>query len=368
MHAPYESVKVEWNSDKTGLYVSLPWVSLEIEVFVQDRQWVEEAITYLHKDWTNQSVQRFLNELSGCDIAYSSPRSIDDIGTGLTLSDEPNLLAEDALKTPLSFSKFICQNTEDITDVSLPQAWEWDLEKICRVSNIKGTDLYDPITIVSYLKGMLLASDAMTDSYRQELPVLLDQLRERSEPKFFTFMLMMLRQTHYITEKFQQYVPLVLNIFSEAATEIQQFIDEEKGHDKLMELSLSALGCENPDDIKVLKENILIMELLNFAVNSTPLAFTVLVGYFEGGHYGDADPLAEVLKKSSVPKSAFGYERHFEINRDGDHNEVLHSFANKLPAQDAQSVAIAARILELACYKGRSLDQDYVNRVQALLS
>jgi hypothetical protein len=363
IYLPYPNLQIDWNSDKSGFMLSLPWIMLEIETLAEDLPWIEKAINFLHLDQTHEAVQRFLSQLKEYNVAYIAPRILPDKTLSMK-DDKISDLSPEILQTPREFAQEIDTEASLALNIQLSPRWQWNVEEVYQACQIADTQFYDPLTLISYLQGYMLQSDALTDEFRTTIPSLLDQLRQMNEPAFFSFMKMMLRQTHYITACFQKYAPLSLQTFPEAEEEIEDFLREEKGHDKLMEHSLKVLGVDVPETISVLPENILLISLFKAAIERCPLAFTAMVGFFEGGEYGETDPIADVLKKSSLPQSALGYERHFEINKAGNHNEVIQDLAKKLPLQTRESVAFTTRLLELAAYIGSASDKYLVSVLQ----
>lgn len=249
----------------------------------------------------------------------------------------------------------------------LPNAWGWNLEEILSKSKIVGIPYYDPITAGSLLMGKHLETEAQTGQERDSLPQFLDLLRQKDEGSFFDLSRQLIRQTHYITSRFEKHSSQALTSFKEAAPEILDFIADEKGHDRLMLHSLKALGCENPNKIDVCPESTALMKLLEVSARHFPLSFACLISFFEGASYGVSDPIADVLAKSSRPDASMGYKIHFNINKDGHHNNVAFDLLKKLPMQPMKSVEIAARSLELAARLGNMFDVSFVQKVKRRL-
>ncbi|WP_032113555.1 hypothetical protein [Candidatus Paracaedibacter symbiosus] len=363
-YIPFPSLKTCWYNDKSGFTLSLPWVTLEIDVTREDFPWIEKAIDFLHIDNNNEEVQKFLGILSDHSVAYINPRT--ELKNARIMPNE--VLQAIPLQTPWELAGWVLRGSDSsLHNLQLSLQWQWRLEEICQVSQIEGTDFYDPVTVITFLRGLMLEADATTDQFRVNLPNSLDLLRQHDEKKFFEFMKGMLRQTHYITQKFQEYAPTSLGNFPEAADEITQFLKEEKGHDKLMEHSLKVLGCENPTEIDPSLETTLTMDIFKKAIEICPMAFVAMVGFFEGGEYGESDPIADILKKSSLPEAALGYQRHFEINRQENHNNMVYTLAQKLPLQTYESVLFTVRALELVCYLASSSDRVLAMRAEALI-
>jgi hypothetical protein len=366
-YIPYPSLRIRWHPHQKGFHLSLPWLSLEIEVNPEDLSWIYDATDTLNVP-TNEKVQKFFQLLSDYTAAYVAPRKLKEVPEPLNSGLNSIPIKSIPLESPLSFAQWIMEDSSLTNLFRLKPSWEWDTEEICRVSRMEETPFYDPVTVITFLRGLILEADAKTDQYRLNLSHILDRLRVHNENSFFTFMIGMLRHTHYITQKFQEYTPAILTNFAEATEEITQFLKEEKGHDKLMEHSLKALGCDHPENIFPALETRLLMEIFNKTIETSPLAFTAMIGIFEGGDYGEVDPLAEVLKKSSVPDSALGYQRHFEINKEENHNQMIYTLAQKLPLQSYESVIFTARTLELACYISTFSDQGLASKAGTLLS
>jgi hypothetical protein len=183
----------------------------------------------------------------------------------------------------------------------------------------------------------------------------LDQLRQEDEAAFFRVCQKALRQTLYITANcVPSLMPATRNPALPTAL-VTQFIREEKGHDLLVKKTMEALGVEEPESFPVLDETRWSMELLAFAAEHLPFAFSCIVSAFEGNNYADRDPLGEILEKSSCPESVRGIETHFQINKNGKHSLIGEKFVlNMQPVSKAELIA-AARLVELIVFLGNEL-------------
>ncbi len=361
---PYPQLEIHWIHDTSRFKLNLPWVELEVEVTDDDLPWVEKAIGLLNNTPGDPRVQKFLSLLNHHFIAYHAPhpkesseKKLDD----MDIKDIP-------LATPEDLIRWIapsCNLSQDYMDILT--SWQWDVLEIAGISKIPETPYYDPLSVITFLWGKVLTVDAEGGIYREKLTQGLDALRVQNEASFFEYMKKLIRQTHYITEKFQEYCPLALTTFTQGTSAINQFIEEEKGHDKLMSSSLKILDCDDPSQIAPYSQTVILMEAFKKAAQTCPLAFTALVGFFEGGTYGASDPLADILKKSSKPKAAQGYARHFDINRDHHHNKVIYNLAAKIPAVSYDAVVFVSRLLELTARLGKVSDELYALEVNHLL-
>lgn len=367
IYHPYPQLKIHWHPGHQGFTLTLPWVELEIEVEDQDFPWIQDAIENLHQTPENPNVQKFIEALSEHHIAYPAPRLKEYLKDEFeTYPNEKKQVS--SLISPQDFMSWTSPHLELSPDYIRNFTWQWDVAEITQVTQVHSTSLYDPLSVVSYVWGKVLTADAQGGIFREKLTHLLNALRERDEPTFFNFMKDLLRQTHYITRKFQEYCPLGLTIFKKAHDEIKNFIQEEKGHDKLMSASLKILGYDDPKEIAVYPETIFLMEAFKKSAELCPMTFTAMVGFFEGGVYGASDPLADVLKQSSKPQAAHGYDRHFQINNASNHNQVVYTLATKLPLQTYDQVVFLTRFMELIAHIGKTSDQRYANQLQKLLN
>ena len=136
-------------------------------------------------------------------------------------------------------------------------------------------------------------------------------------------------------------------------------MDEELGHDTLMTESLHILGCIQPEDVAVFPSLITLMRLYKATTSLSPLAFTLLTGYFEGISYTEHDDLAVVLQQSSRPQAGKGYAIHHTINKEGNHKDFIYQLASQLSAVSQQEAAMAVRTLEVACHIGIEHDKKF---------
>jgi hypothetical protein len=360
MYIPHKEMKVSWDSSQTDLTVSLPWVSIDIDINPNDRIWVQEAIENLYDRPSHASVQKFLEPLKEYNVGYYAPQA--SIPSKLPSSSQ-SLLDISVISSPHNFITYLgSQFLEELND--LPSQWCWDIEEICEASLIANTLAYDSLSVGSLLIGKMLGSEAQTKNQRIDLPQQLDILRQKNEGNFFNICKILIRQTHYITCKFQEYAPHALKCFPEARQVIEGFIREEVGHDKLMSSSLKVLKCPYPEEVSVLPEIALLMEVFKFASSNFPLAFSCLISFFEGMSYTESDPIADVLLKSSCPEAAKGYQVHFNINKEHQHKDTALHLMQKLPPRNKQEVSVAARTVELAAKLGNIFDISLIKIIE----
>jgi hypothetical protein len=354
-YIPHEPLSVQWIPLTSMLSLNLPWLSLEIEIEEEQKEWITQAVEKLKSDPTHALTQKFLENLREYPVSYYKARPIEEIPSREGLMPE-EFLAFD-LVTPRSLIKSINSSLQQHIPDLLPDVWSWSAEEMSKAAQIQNSNYYDPLSIVSYLIGKRLETESITGQVRADLPQQLDKLRENKESLFFDTMKILLRQTHYVTNRFEKCSGPALQKFSAAESVIKKFMDEEHGHDRLMVASLKELGCDDVNTISPFDTTVLVMELFKNAAQTSPLAFTLMVGYFEGVTIAESDPLADVLEKSTKPQAAKGYALHHKINKDGDHSNVIFELAEFLPLLTKEEVMYGMRILKLASVLGVMSDR-----------
>ena len=152
LHIPYEKIDIRWvepgQTANEGFMLTLPWLSMIINITAEDKSWIRDAITHLHTSPLSGNVQKFIQELKGYPIAYIHPRKREDFA-GEDLQECADLAVDPSTPARL-LSTFGCPIDPSIEEDVIP-AWTWDQEKILSKARIEGTDLYDPLSFITYL-------------------------------------------------------------------------------------------------------------------------------------------------------------------------------------------------------------------------
>ncbi len=333
MRFPFDPVKWSFNQNNT-LSVRSPWIDLDISVEDENKDWVQEAVYNFSRNPTIKSCQKLLSDLKDYRLSYIAPRSLERAETQLLLPKRSTL--------------------------------RWSLDPILNAARCPNNpDLFDPVTVVSYLEAYRLKGEAESDQERQKLPLSLDRLKDQDENRFFKVIALLYRQTYEVTKAVQRLLPDAISRFPAIAEPLTLFLEEEKGHDILMRLSLRQLGHEDPETLPLFSSIKKTLELFCEVCTSSPLALTLSVGFFEGSFYQKTDDLAECIKRSSNPKAALGYQRHFEINQEGQHTEMIFELASSLPAQSKEEVEYATACLEALTLYGQEADTEALLQIKA---
>ena len=177
-YIPHEKLSIDWVENEQSFTLSVPWVSVEVDVRDEDRGWLRDATEHLHSTPANSNVQRFINDLKSYPIFYLKPRPLKELKKQ-PLQACPPLTVDSS--TPVTFiATFGCATPAELTD-NIPPVWSWDSKAILSKARIAGTNLYDPLSFVSYLICYRLEWESTSwgnqDGFEQFLMKLLSAMR-----------------------------------------------------------------------------------------------------------------------------------------------------------------------------------------------
>jgi len=349
MYIPSEHLSIKWYDDFKGIDLLLPWMIMSIEIDDQEKYWVREAIDNLHNKPSLASVQKFLKSLNMYPIAYKAPRLVEEIQDP-DLQPPPDTLDHLDTTTPTTFlTSLNIPLSQQYYDWA-PKKWSWDVAAILNKSQIPNTNLYDPVSVVTYLILYRLNWERDTWSGQDRLVQGLENLLQKDEQKFFHIMGWISRQSHYVTKQFHVSVLPALEHFPKARKEIEHFITDEVGHYKFMEQTLEALGFKSIESVEVEEVTRWMLDVFEEMGKISPLAFSAMVNIFEAAYYEGEDPLSRVLKKSSKPEAARGYDLHYKINQEHRHCDMPIIFSSRCGPQPKSHVALTVHLFEITLY------------------
>jgi hypothetical protein len=345
-YIPYEKMTVIWDSpnqtsDK-GFTLTVPWLSMHIDVNPEDEAWITDAVNNLHTNPLNENVQKFIHNLKDYPLYYTKPRKLSEFeGKDLQECSDINIDSSSPVRLIENFGSPI----SDTLIESLPTNWTWDQEKILSKARIEGTDLYDPVTLVQYLTCYRL--DWESDSWvgQDGLGNFLEILLEKDEEQFFQAIGTISRQAWQVMTEFSPSMEPALTYFAKGKEAISAYMSEEIGHNKFMEQVFKELDLDK-DDFNVTNETRWLLDSFKRAAHISPLAFSAMVGLFEASYYEDEEPIATVIHKSSKPKAGRGWDLHRKVNMDYRHCDVVVNFASHLAPQTRDHALLLLGIYE----------------------
>ncbi|OJW54964.1 MAG: hypothetical protein BGO67_05090 [Alphaproteobacteria bacterium 41-28] len=342
-YVPHEKLSINWGPHDKSFALSLPWVSMEVGVTKEDYPWIKDATNHLHDSVSNQNVQRFVSELKEYPIFYIQRRRLEEFKEQV-LQPCPDLNVDSS--TPASLiATFGCEIAGELKK-DVPTKWTWDWEKILSKARIAGTNLYDPVSFISYLICYRLEWENTTWSGQDGFGKFLEHLLEEDEDKFFQAMGWVVKQSWYVTSEACQVMKPALIHFEKARDLLHHYIHDEAGHHKFMEIVFEDLGM-NKDNFPVGTGTKWQMDAFAKTAVISPLAFSALINLFEAAFYDGQDPISRILKKSSKPQAAHGYDLHYKINQDNRHCDMPVQLASYLAPQTYSHVALTLGIFEL---------------------
>jgi hypothetical protein len=344
----YDQASIRWKPDLTGFSVIAPWLELEVDVEADQASALfktsERVQAHEHTLEADQAFLALFREYPLLRVLPRIPRQIAD----LSLKEEfPDFPKPSDLEETFSTAK--------ADSDSINRNWEWRIDEILEGCKIASSDLYDPLSAYSLIRELRLKSQYSNSKDTQILRSL-GLMKTMNESLFFKTMIRLLSQTYFITSSCENAISPALS-FPLIQPLVTDFLAAEHGHHHLVMDSLR--GLEGTYDLNVVfpetKESI---ALLTYSAAQSALAFSCLVGAFEGNDYSDVDPLATLLLESSRPAAALGIQRHYLINKEGNHSAVGESFVRMLGPVTRSSVIFSAHLTELLClYQNTSLEK-----------
>lgn len=362
----YEETEIVWDKDHSRFTVLTPWISLSVDVEQGQRDELAEITKSLRlpfNSWHQNKVNEFIRFFHEYPIAYIQPRSLP-----IDLFKQSTRARKDILSisNPRSLiTKLLPQGLEKKQIEKVPLNWVWDTDKVLRLSQIEVDTselLYDPISAYRAIYRLRLIAEQSFNSMGTVVELLSD-LRESDENAFFKAITQIISQTYYVTSNCIECLSPAVYAYPPAANEVREFIKKEEGHDLLILQSLKKLSV-NISCFEILPETVLNMEILKLAAQDYFLAFCCIIGAFEGGAYRQEDPIATLLRRSSIPEAAFGLERHFLVNKEGNHAAIGESLIEKMGAVSRDEVIIATRLTELVTYAGHLMSFSLLSSIE----
>lgn len=306
------------------LLLTSPWLSLEIETNAHDAETVAAAVQAIREGRRSDASDWLLAKLLAYPISAMLPRNIcfgELLGWGLR---EPTLHRT-------AIEPFLTAGT-----ARLPRT------TILAKSRKRLTPVYDALSLFTQIRLQLCAHPLPKPD--QDFAAL-----QAADPQaFLEFAKFYIRQNHFVTQHAAD--SLAPSLASPYLKNLMHgFIASERGHDKLMEQSLTALGVTDPEAIEVLPEVRQLVSLLAFTAGRYRLAFAVLVDLFERESPESEHPLAVLLAQTEGgKKAAIGLARHTEINQQQQHTDFAIRLAAALPSLKDSAAQATIQLAEAA--------------------
>lgn len=347
LHVPYEKMDISWvdpnQISHDGFVLTLPWLSMKINVEADDKSWIRDATERLHVNPLDQNVQKFIQELKGYPIAYVHPRTLESF-SGKDLQECSDLSVDNSTPACL-ISTFGCPIHPSIQEDVIP-AWTWDQEKILNKAHIEGTELYDPISLITYLICYRLDWESNSWLGQDKFGMFLQTLLKKDEKDFFQAIGWISRQALQVLTEFCSSMEPALTHFSKAKESVASYIGEEKGHHKFMEQVFRDLDLDK-NAFPLAGGTRWLLDSFKHSAAVSPLAFSAMVALFEASYYEEEEAITGAIKLSSRPHAGRGYELHRKVNEEYRHCDVPVRFASYLAPQTRAHALLTVGLFEL---------------------
>jgi len=361
---PYEKMSTKWSELTSSLgrrlTVTLPWLSIDIDVKEEDEGWVRAATSDLHTNPLSENVQKFIQELKDYPLFYTQPRSLSDF-KGQDLQEAPDLVVDVSTPSRL-IETFGCPIDPSIQGDVVP-VWSWDWEKVLDKARIEGTDFYDPLSFVTYLICYRLEWESTSWVGQDGFGTFMGNLLEKDEQRFFQAVGWVTRQAWYITSAFCPAMKPALSHFSKAKELIGHYIADEVGHHKFMEQVFKDLDFDK-EDFPIEEGSKWLLATHKKVAALSPLAFTTMINIFEVAYNEGQEPTARALRLSSRPHAARGYDLHHKINIEHRHCDMPVNLASYLAPQPRIHALLTLGLFEIILNLFDRMEQRLVKKLE----
>ncbi len=346
---PYDEVSVEKEIDKGTLKVKAPW----LEATTSSKFFNDEKLTTLCQKMGTGNLSaydlplvteffRFFHQYPVAYILPSQKNSLDlatheRLDTSLIEGDFESL----ARHIFLQGDERLCEEElDELFGILERKEFLWDHEAALNFSTVD--DKIHPESMFSIARRFHLLELMSSDGGNE----MLSDLAKLDKKEYKEAVCRLLRQNHYITQKCQEALVPALSIAQNARSLVENFIKEERGHDKILAKALMHVGKE-AEDIEVRLQTRALMMLLKFMAGRNFLAFSMAIDAFERNNFQDVDPLAQLLIKGGFEKAAEFANLHMKINDEGGHENVARHFLGSMALCPKEYALEALRMMEI---------------------
>ncbi|SMF79922.1 hypothetical protein [Pseudobacteriovorax antillogorgiicola] len=338
---PYDELSFSIN--KNSFTAKTPWLSLDLPIDPSNQAYFEslaEKSGQFNQDDLGL-LNQFLQLTHQYPIAYTLPSIKHEAQTDIHEVQKPNI---HSLALPKLLEEIVGSGDQDLFDQVMKvidrNEWEWDTSNALGFAAIDNG--IDPESLHSVARRFHLL-EVLEQDRGNEVFAHINKL-EGSE--FHQAASVIVRQNHFVTQKCQQALKPALDIAQSAKATVNEFIQEENGHDRILGVALKSI-VDEPENVPVTPSTQALMMCLEYAASRNLLAFAMCVDFFERSSYEDMDPLAQLLARGGLDKAAKQINRHMEINDAGEHENVAASFLQWMAPCSQDYGLEALRLAEL---------------------
>jgi len=344
---PYDEVTADLGGDNRTVVITAPWITATVGVPEEAALNVRELSQKIQqKSLAPQDlglINWFFGNLKNYPFCYTLPSK--KAGESLDVHDvvEPRLPVdsiEAMLQAALDSATLGSEIAKQLATNLNRAVFEWDWESASAFSKTESG--IHPESLFSVARRFNLL-DVLATNRGNEI---FEKIKALPREEFRKAAGLMVRQNHYVTQKCREALQPATGIAKRAAPEIETFMKEENGHDRILEIAIRSFA-ESAEEIPVTGHTRALMRLLQFAAGHNLLGFAMAVDCFERSAYQKTDPLAQLLKGGGFEMAAKQINRHMEINDSGSHENVACGFLKYMAPVSSEYAKEALRLAEV---------------------
>lgn len=341
---PYDEVSLETNANTHEVILKTPW----LQAITKDNFFDAEELSKLSTKLDTKSlsiadmslVNNFFKHFEQYPVAYILPTPKKALKLDKHITKDQKFL-KTSIKDVLGYTTDLPNNDiEELCKIINRTSFEWDVEAAISFASLN--NLVHPESLFSIARRFhiieLLSNDTGTDIFRD--------IQKLEQTYFKSAACRLVRQNHYVTQKCQEALEPAVHIAGQASPLVQQFMKEERGHDKFLEKALRNLG-EEPQNILVSVQTKALMLMLKYIAQRNFLAFSMTVDAFERSNYTHTDPMADLLQKLGYDQAAKYINIHMNINDNGNHENIALNLLEYMDLCDRDYALEALRLMEV---------------------
>ena len=218
-----------------------------------------------------------------------------------------------------------------LPNFTMPNGWTWDPDSALQISHVEGTAYYSPLSLFSVFRRFFYLQAAEMDSTKtlyRDLPLLCpDKVHLQNALAY------VITQNLHVTQKCEEVLQYALIRADVNESALREFINAERGHDKIMLRALDAIPSEvlKPWSGETNPTTQLLMDVFEQIAKNNFLAFAFAICVFERPQLEDIHPITRLLQENDLGEAARRYEAHHKINEDGDHDHIGFEMIQRMP-------------------------------------
>lgn len=347
---PYEEVSLSFINNTTYV-VHAPWLAMQTTIETSDET-SRTLAAFAKQDFSQIDPKILSNFLSQLNLPFNyilpsySSTSTDNHRTLPQLPISVQKLSKKQLREFLNLESSLADDSE----------WNWDADAILEFSKIYNA--YDPAALLSVVRRFHLLD--CTD--KDQTGNLYDYCKTLSidNNAIQKMLATIVYQNYYVTAECQNSLAPALSLSKSAFSKLNDFMDDEKGHDLLLLRALSALQT-SPEHLYLSNSTKNIMSILKQLGSTSFLGFCLAIDFFEKPSFDEVDPLTELLRHFHHDIAASCLQKHKTINDDGGHECISLDLLSHMNLVDKDYALFAIRLSEVLTDEMTSVTADLLN-------